>query len=427
MKKAVTSIILDKRRVLKDGTYPVKLRVTYQRQQKYYPVPCSVTDTYSLPTNYSFTAEDFEKTQSSKPRGMFKDIQTDLQAFEGRASEIIKGIHAFTFDTFEKQLFNASVGDDVFAAFDRQIRQLSKEGRAGTASSYECALRSLEAFRGNKKLPFISVTHSLLQEYEQWMVEKGKSLTTVGIYLRALRAIINEAIAGGELKQEHYPFGKRKYQIPAGRNVKKALAISDIEKIFNYQPVSDSEARARDLWIFSYLCNGINVKDISLLRYRDVGADKITFIRAKTKRTSRQSLKPVVAMLTPELEDVIDRWGNKLRLPSNFVFPFMEEGLTPEKELAVVRQVTKTINKYMRRIASAVGIEKEVTTYTARHSFSTVLKRGGASIAEISEALGHKDLKTTESYLDSFEDDTKRRHSSMLTAFKQKPLNEELQ
>jgi hypothetical protein len=35
----------------------------------------------------------------------------------------------------------------------------------------------------------------------------------------------------------------------------------------------------------------------------------------------------------------------------------------------------------------------------------------------ISETLGHSDLKTTESYLDSFEDIVKRQYSSLLTAF----------
>jgi integrase/recombinase XerD len=83
-----------------------------------------------------------------------------------------------------------------------------------------------------------------------------------------------------------------------------------------------------------------------------------------------------------------------------------------------VRQATKTINKYVKRIAEAAGIEKHVTTYTARHSFSTVLKRAGAPIEFNSESLGHSNVRTTESYLDSFEDNVKRQYSSQLTAFK---------
>ncbi|MBC5992409.1 site-specific integrase [Pontibacter cellulosilyticus] len=424
MKKAITSIILDKRRPLKDGTYPVKLRVTYQRQQKYYPVPCSITEEYSLPANYSFTEEEFQKAQMLKPRGMYKDIQTDLQAFEGLAADIVKTLQHFSFEAFEKQLYNTSAGEDVFAAFDRMVGQLEMESRLGTADSYRCAANSIRAFAGKKALPFSAVTPDFLKGYEAWMLANGKSLTTVGIYLRPLRAVFNEAIATGDLKQELYPFGKRKYVIPAGQNVKKALSLDDIEKIYNYKPTTDSESKFKELWMFTYLCNGINVKDIAHLRYSNIDVDKIVFIRAKTQRTSRQNLKPVVAMLTPELEEIIDRWGNKPKTQASYVFPLLSEGLTPEQERQKIKQATKNINKYIDRIAKAVGIEKDVTTYTARHSFSTVLKRAGVSMAEISEALGHKDLKTTESYLDSFEDDVKRRHSGMLTAFKKKKLNE---
>jgi site-specific recombinase XerD len=53
----------------------------------------------------------------------------------------------------------------------------------------------------------------------------------------------------------------------------------------------------------------------------------------------------------------------------------------------------------------------------ARHSFSTVLKRSGASIEFISESLGHSNLKTTENYLDSFEDETRKKYSDVLTNF----------
>ena len=76
--------------------------------------------------------------------------------------------------------------------------------------------------------------------------------------------------------------------------------------------------------------------------------------------------------------------------------------------MAKIKQATKTINKYCKRIGEELEIETKITTYTARHSFATVLKRAGAPIEFISESLGHKDLKTTENYLDSFENETRQ-------------------
>ena len=72
----------------------------------------------------------------------------------------------------------------------------------------------------------------------------------------------------------------------------------------------------------------------------------------------------------------------------------------------------------MKAIAGDLEITKPVTTYAARHSFATVLKRSGASMELISEMLGHSNLKTTKSYLASFESETLKYTTKALTAFK---------
>ena len=62
-------------------------------------------------------------------------------------------------------------------------------------------------------------------------------------------------------------------------------------------------------------------------------------------------------------------------------------------------------------------ITQKVTTIVSRHSFSTQLKRSGASTEFIQEALGHSDKKTTENYLDSFMKDIKKEYAGFLTSF----------
>ena len=71
----------------------------------------------------------------------------------------------------------------------------------------------------------------------------------------------------------------------------------------------------------------------------------------------------------------------------------------------------------MKKIGQHLEIDIPLTTYVARHSFATILKRSGAPIEFISESLGHQDLKTTENYLDSFEDDTKLKYQNILLDF----------
>lgn len=74
----------------------------------------------------------------------------------------------------------------------------------------------------------------------------------------------------------------------------------------------------------------------------------------------------------------------------------------------------KQFNQKMKIIGTTVGIYN-ITTYTARHSFATILKRKGVSIAYISESLGHTSLNTTQAYLDSFEIEERRKNAKLLT------------
>lgn len=67
---------------------------------------------------------------------------------------------------------------------------------------------------------------------------------------------------------------------------------------------------------------------------------------------------------------------------------------------------------------SKIGYYKKITTYVARPTFSTVLKRYCFSTEFIKEALGHTDLKITENYLDRFEKEVKKEYAGRLVDFK---------
>jgi integrase/recombinase XerD len=404
--KATTALIQDVRRLKKDGTYPVKLRITHNREQKYYP------------TAFSLTKEDFEKAQGSKPRNEHKDISLKLQSNEKKASDIIKGLQLFTWQGFEKHYLKDKVATSTLNhVFDAHIATLRAEGRIGTAVSYECAQSSLSKFI--PKVKYVDVTPDSLRKYERWMIGNGKSITTVGIYLRAVRAIFNNAISEGFLAKELYPFGKRKYEIPTANNVKKALTLKDIGSIYYYQAELNTTAEmAKDYWVFMYLCNGINVKDMCLLRYENIKDNVLEFERAKTSRTKRK-VELIRVSMSEDVKRIIEKRGCLRKDGSTFIFPILSKGLTPERERQLIKQITSLINDHMKVIAVKLQITNEVTTYAARHSFATILQRSGASTEFISEALGHSNVRTTQSYLAGFEDESKRETVKALTAFKQ--------
>lgn len=401
---ATTSLFIDKYHPKANGECAISVRVTFDRKKRYYK------------TDKTATVSDFEKLSGAKPRGDLKELALKLQSFEKKAADIIEKLPFFSFPAFEKQYYtNRGTRETLYAAFTLYANELRDEGRIGTAVSYECARNSINNFIPVAK--FSDITPDLLKKYESWMLKEEKSITTVGIYLRSLRTLINNAISEGLLTQQFYPFGKKRYEIPTSNNLKKALTLKDISKIYNFKNSTNSrDEMAKDHWIFMYLSNGMNVKDMTLLTYSCIKGDILEFIRAKTVRTKRK-VEPIRVVLTDDIKAIIRKWGTKNKAPHNFIFPILEEGITPERERQLIKQFTQFINKHMKSIAEELEIKSDVNTYSARHSFSTVLQRSGVSTEFISEALGHSSVKTTANYLAGFEDESKREHAKALTAF----------
>ena len=406
MNEATASIYLDELRPRKDGTCSVKIKITYNRKRMY------------VSTGIFLTPEQFNKVIQPEGNGKRKskenkDLHTDLLFKLNKANEIIEKLPIFTFDNFEEQYFEKrNISNSVSYAFDKYIEQLKIEKRIGTAESYESTKKSLEAFK--KNLTFADITPKLLKKYENWMLDNGKSITTVGIYLRSLRSIFNL----NNIDKSLYPFGegRGKYSIPTGKNTKKALTIGEISKIYNYQaPENSTKEMAKEYWIFLYLSNGMNVKDFCFLKWSDIKGDVLTYTREKTKRSRKESRKISVA-LKPETCSIINKWGKPSLVEDAYIFPHIIQGMTAETQQAIIKQLTKTINKYMKQIARELQIIKDCTTYFARHSFATVLKRSGAKIELISELLGHSSVLTTSSYLDSFEKEFIQEQTNVLTA-----------
>jgi integrase/recombinase XerD len=282
---------------------------------------------------------------------------------------------------------------------------------------YKTVLKSLKTYK--PMLSFEDITPDFLKKYESWMLSNSKASTTVGIYLRHLRCVYNIGISENLASKEDYPFGRNKYIIPTGNNIKKALTIEEVGKIYHYQTTGDGwERKAKDFWCFSYFCNGINIMDIAKLKYEDIYDGEIHFERSKTIRTNWGRRNTLISIpILEQAQQIINTWGNKKVSSESYIFPIITNSGSSLQIKKDVQQFTKNMNKYTKRIALNLGIDKNVTTYVARHTYATVLKRSGAPIEAISESLGHQNVNTTKSYLDSFVSESRKKNAQALVAF----------
>jgi integrase/recombinase XerD len=412
-KEAKVALYLDTRRPKEDGIYPVKLRV-YHGKAKLFD------------TGVSLSERDFERAYlTQRPRAEYQQLRITLSSIEAKANEVIKGLKKFSFEKFEKQLFTAKSNvNNVIDHYNRYIHQLEKEERIGTASNYHCSILSIQSFlnEGKKKpvthIPFEKITPEFLNKYERWMIQSGKSKTTVGVYLRPLRAIFNNAIEEGDIEADVYPF--KHYKIPTGRNIKKALEGPELKMLYTAEVNDPFIAKARDFWFFSYQCNGMNIRDISELKFKNLHDTYFSFLRHKTINTTKEDPTPIVVPLTDTIKDFIKKYGNKKGKPNDYVFPILNPGMTAVERHKANQNLVRFVNQHMQRLVKQIGLNIKLGTMVARHSFTTKVTRTmGLEFAQ--EALGHTTMATTQNYWKGFEREAKKDMADKLMDFVSTP------
>ena len=397
MEKPTLTYFFDTRSKLLDGNYPIKLTVYYGRQKKRYKTP------------FKATQEVYDRLLANRLRDdSTKQLKRQTVSWLDKQTLIAESIVPFTFTDFENILHaektksrKIQLHDGVSSIYEKHIQSLNDEGRISTASSYGDSLTSMLSYKKNLKVS--QITTDFLKGYEKWMTDNGRSLTTVGMYLRALRTIFNIAIENEVIDASKYPF--KKYTIPAPQKISRTLKKEEIKLIINYTAKRDADAIALDYWVFSFISNGMNFKDIALLKYGNINGDFIEFRRAKTKRTTKNNSLPIMVPLDESLLDIIRKRGNKSKKKEDYIFPIFKHGLTPKQEYVRNKTFIRNTNKRLARVGKELGLSLKVTSYVARHCFATIQKNNNAPLAYISEALGHSNLKTTQNYFGRFEDE----------------------
>ena len=439
--RPTTAITLDTLHPKTDGTLPLKLRVISERKARYYAVSIELRDGTKIG---SMTPDVLKEAKSEKPKKQIKEISLLFADKEKIANEILNELNEnFTFDAFRDRwsgVKKASDSGNIYFRYAEVIKDFETNGQYGTASNYDLSVKSLKHFikdttgKEPAKLEFKEITVKWLQRYETWMtndkviivpaakiktkkrspqpkeditqIKKGLTRTTVGMYIRPLRAIFNIALESNEIDRSFYPFGKKRYNIPKGNKVNKALTKAELSLLFKAETKTPGQRKALDFWFFSYTCNGMNIKDICFLRNENLKPDSLNFFREKTKHTNNNQT-PVQVPLTAYAKSIIEKYRNPDNSPKAFVFPILNPTDKAIDKRKKVQAFTHLINDNIKKIALSVGLSNDISTYFARHSFATLAIQGGASIEFVSEALAHSDIKTTRGYIDSFPDNSK--------------------
>lgn len=386
---ATVNILCFKSKTLANGEHPLMICICKNSKRKYISLGVSVAPQYW----------DFQKNKP-KRNCPNKILIEKLMAQKSRElSELVLELEAdnrqYTAATLVEKAVRPKVKATVGSLMQEHIKELRDADRTGYALSMEQVYNSLVKFSGHLDIPFSDIDIQWLKKYEQWLRSNGLAENTIGIRFRTLRRIYNIALERKLVKPEDYPFKSFGVSRLHQNTPKRAVNKDCIRKILNY-PTEDKRyycSLAIDLFKFSYFMGGINFADMAYLTGRNIMDGRLVYSRRKTKKIINLPLQ----------QDALDVL-NKYRSESDYLFPiFLPYHKTEQQRRNRLHKVITKVNDALKDIGKELGIPIDLTTYVARHSYATVLKRSGVSTAIISESLGHSSEKVTQIYLDSFE------------------------
>ncbi len=392
---ATISVICFKSKTLANGHHPLMLRITKDRQRTMKSLGISVK-----PTDWDFNRNE-PKPNCPDRKYIQQIILKTKSEYQTKLLEKSAMDEDYTAETLVKENRSKIKSETVESFYNRTIEQLKQEGAVGNAYAYMNSYSVLKSFNKDKPLnyTFSQINEAFLIDFESWMRAKGNKDTTLSFQMRSLRAVFNRAVKAKVANKDKNPFTEYKISKFSKQTPKRALNKADILKFVNADCSDKSQIQrlAHDIFTFSYLCGGISFVDIANLTPLNIIESRVTYNRQKTHGA-------VNIPLSEQAKSIIAKYVGYCE-QSGYLFPIFDgrKHTTPLQKKNRVHKICNRVNVALRELAEDLKIKSTVTTYVARHSFATVLKKSGVNIGIISEALGHHSLKTTQIYLDSFE------------------------
>lgn len=405
-------LISGKKNIRKDGSLPVGLVVRKLGKRKIIFLGIS-----AFPEQWNDQFELFEtdgrKTKLHPDREKNNEWLGDIKK---RCNKILENFDEnkvdWTLNQFEQQFLSKSKHTGVEDYFLQHIDKLLNAGKIGNKIAYESTLAMIKLFDAKfGRLMFNDIDLKYIKEFDEYLEnERGCGKNTRKYYIKTFRALINKAIKDGVASEATYPFGKNGFSIAdlEHETDKRYLPKDYIEKLKTTKIDNFTMQWVRNIFLFSYYCQGMSFVDIASLTKNNIftfeSGKHIVYRRHKTEK---KKSKPVKIKISENIQNLLDWFKMNTKIVDDYLTPIVSiPGYEGEQQYRHIKNRYKRYNDHLKSLGDFLGFDGiRLSSYVTRHSYAMRLKNSGIPEDVISEALGHKDLSTTKVYLDSFEND----------------------
>lgn len=414
---ATVKVVLRKK-ANKDGTFPLALRITKDRQTSFIHLGYSALEKdwdakaqrvrKSHPNSARLNAFIMKKLAEANDTLLELDAQQKETSSEGIKRKIKPAADTMFFaraDLFLRRLkesgsFNSWHAETsrvrIFKEFVLGTEAVQDEWSARTKSLRRSPLRGVLS---GPDVPFQKIDVALLTRFKIHLkAYQGAGNRTVANYLVTIQSIFGQAIKEGVLDKKYFPFGKDKIQIRIPESLKVGLTREDVEKLETVKLSHPAHCDARDLWLMSFYFAGMRAGDILKLRWSDFRDGRLYYVMNKNE-------KPVSLKVPEKALRILDRYEASREQPDGFVFRYLKGFERVEDQFALkerIATVMKTCDRLLKtRVAPAAQIAGKLSMHIARHTFAN-LARNKIEIRALQRLYRHSNIKTTIGYQANF-------------------------
>lgn len=306
-------------------------------------------------------------------------------------------------------LYKRKTDDGKLLGFTESLtKDMEGNGQIRTAAAYRTVVRGLLAFNGGEDIPLNHINSCLIRSFDRHLKDAGKMPNTVSYYIRNLRAIYNKAVIAKRIfpRQGDNPFAG--ISTSAAKTVKRALTLEELQALYRFNPDTlyksekigyrkqqfiDNLHRSQRFFFFCFFARGMSFVDMAYLRKENIRGGVIRYSRKKTGQQIEVSI-------SRELQAIIDSFADEVA-GSPYVFPIIcEQGKDARLQYESALRIQ---NSRLKVLASHAGLNRNVTTHVARHSWASTGKLLNVHESVISDGLGHTTQLMTSIYLKQLE------------------------
>ena len=367
-----TALINKNNRRNKTGKHSIFIRVTVDRESKYFNLDEKIEEKY-------WTGKENRWVKDSHPfafelNAIIKKKIDLLHKYEYRQKVFGNGISLQGFTEF----FFKKADANVFNEYVDEFMKRSLRGKAlNTLKKYRTFIKYLHEF--NPKISFSQLNEDLFQDFAAWLKKKGLLGVTIDKYFDAFKVTVRQAVKEGYIEKD--PFLYVKLDLKATKGKRVYLELDEITKLKNTRLPADrlDLQNTRRSWLFCFYA-GFYYSDLCALKWDNVRRTEAGYcIIGNRFKNESDYIAPIHKF--PNATQIIEAQRGK---DPEYVFP---ETISEQK-----------FNSKLKELATLAGIKKKLMNKSARHSNIQFWESQGLETQHTAKMVGHSKESTTKAY-----------------------------